>query len=482
MTGRPAAPPSLGSEAAARLGAYITEQRWSGARGERPEGVRVEAVVPLDDAACCVVRARVAGEDVRYQLWLPNAWLESPDRAPTDALRDEALRLTLARLVARGDRVDGQGAALVAEPEAEAAAVLEALSSSRVGSAEQSNTSIVYDGKVIVKLFRRLAAGAQPDVEVTRFLTRKRFAHTPPLLGTLTIEDAEGSSVAGMAQRFVGGAADAWAHAVTLARAAAHDGTDDDRGEEARRLGATTRALHDALASDDADPDFAPVRADRDTARRWADAAARSIDVGVALLRERLAEGALDGLPPPALAAARRVSAEGSERLAGVARAAAERAGDDAGCATRHHGDYHLGQVLRADDGTFYVIDFEGEPAKPLEERRARHSPLRDVAGMLRSFAYAAATAAIERPHDADVAARAAAWEHEARTAFLAGYFGPGTGGYLPRARASADALLTVFELEKAFYELHYELRNRPTWVLIPLAGIARLTHTTDRT
>jgi maltose alpha-D-glucosyltransferase/alpha-amylase len=199
----------------------------------------------------------------------------------------------------------------------------------------------------------------------------------------------------------------------------------------------------------------------------------------VALLRARLADGALDTLPPPALAAARRVIDEGSARLAGVARAAAERAGDDAGCATRHHGDYHLGQVLRTADGTFYIIDFEGEPAKPLEERRARHSPLRDVAGMLRSFAYAAATAAIERPRDADVAARAAQWEHEARAAFLAGYFAPGTGGYLPRERPSADALLTVFELEKAFYELHYELRNRPTWVLIPLAGIARLTHST---
>jgi maltose alpha-D-glucosyltransferase/alpha-amylase len=164
--------------------------------------------------------------------------------------------------------------------------------------------------------------------------------------------------------------------------------------------------------------------------------------------------------------------------VVGVVRRAAASAGDDVGAETRHHGDYHLGQVLRAPDGTFYVIDFEGEPAKPLDERRAHQCPLRDVAGMLRSFAYAAATAALERPGDAAVAARAAAWERDARAAFLGGYFARGLGGYLPRARSSADALLTVFELEKAFYELHYELRNRPAWVPIPLDGIARLTQT----
>lgn len=461
-----------GGDALAR---YIAQQRWSGARGERLGDVRVESAVPVSnaDASCVVVRATVGGEPVRFQLW--TAADARGDAEPADALSDERVRLAIARFIADGERADGDGAALVGEPELDARAALAGLSTSKVGSAEQSNTSIIYDDRVILKLFRRLARGTQPDVEVTRFLSRRGFAHTPPLLGTLSIADADGATVAGMAQRFVAGARDAWAHAVGLARAAAHDANDEDRAQEAHRLGTVTRALHDALASDDQDPDFAPQAATAATAAGWADAAARQAEQGIALLRERVESGALDALPERARAEAESVVAAGADAAAAAVRDAAASAGDDVGAATRHHGDYHLGQVLRAPDGALFVIDFEGEPARPLAERRARHCPLRDVAGMLRSFAYAAATAALERPDDDAVAARAALWERAARDAFVGGYFGAGPAAYLPRARASADALLTVFELEKAFYELQYELRNRPSWVPIPLAGIARL-------
>ncbi|MGI9077283.1 MAG: alpha-amylase, partial [Gemmatimonadaceae bacterium] len=154
----------------------------------------------------------------------------------------------------------------------------------------------------------------------------------------------------------------------------------------------------------------------------------------------------------------------------------------DAGLSIRHHGDFHLGQVLRAADGEWIIIDFEGEPTRPLAARRALHSPLRDVAGMQRSFAYAASSGATEvggLGADARVESRAARWERDARAAFLEGYFGsspvPHVQGLLPDSRESATALLTLFEVEKVFYELDYELNNRPSWAWIPLRGIAKL-------
>ena len=149
----------------------------------------------------------------------------------------------------------------------------------------------------------------------------------------------------------------------------------------------------------------------------------------------------------------------------------------------RHHGDYHLGQVLRDEAGEFHVIDFEGEPAKSIAERREPHSPLRDVAGMLRSFVYAAATLERELPEgksaDADTLGRhrvrADLWERAARDAFLEAYFAAAPSRILPDTPERAAALLALFEAEKVFYELAYEVNNRPAWAWIPLRGILRL-------
>ena len=150
----------------------------------------------------------------------------------------------------------------------------------------------------------------------------------------------------------------------------------------------------------------------------------------------------------------------------------------------RHHGDYHLGQVLRASDGRFMVIDFEGEPARPLEERRRKASPLRDVAGMIRSFAYAAASATMEAGGvgtSAVIETRAARWERDVRQRFLDAYLAPPSAGdgaiphLLPGSAEDTLHLLTLFEIEKMFYELSYEIDNRPNWAWIPMRGIARL-------
>jgi maltokinase len=141
-----------------------------------------------------------------------------------------------------------------------------------------------------------------------------------------------------------------------------------------------------------------------------------------------------------------------------------------AGRVIRHHGDYHLGQVLEGRDGRWIVLDFEGEPARTLVERRRKRSPLRDVAGMLRSFAYAASAARIlnDTPAPED-------WENEVRAAFLGGYLATVDPTLLPPGRAAVERLIAVYELEKAVYELRYELDNRPDWASIPVAGICRL-------
>jgi maltose alpha-D-glucosyltransferase/alpha-amylase len=268
-----------------------------------------------------------------------------------------------------------------------------------------------------------------------------------------------------MAQALVDGAEDAWAYATRAAAAAVQAGGPEGAyAAEAARLGAVTRALHDALASDPADPDFAPEPAGAAHVARWAANTRRA--VAEAAESARAAGGAA-----AALLGARRAAVDA------LVDAAVAAVGDGAGAAVRHHGDYHLGQVLRGAGGDLFVIDFEGEPAKPLAERRLKHSPLRDVAGMLRSFGYAAGFALRSGAAGGGAAARAAAWEAAARAAFVDAYFAGPRAAYLPPTPGAARALLALFELEKLVYEVRYELLNRPDWADIPLGALrARLT------
>lgn len=461
---------------------YLASRRWSGARGGvlrvlEGGGTAVLFEEPPVDLHVVPV---VVGGGAPYELLLPLITRPAdhpgaPSRAECvaalggsvvfDATLDAEFRMRLLDAVRAGRPFASP--AVVAQP-LDGAAVPTARSS-RVGTAEQSNTSMLYDEAVILKLFRRVEVGENPDVEIGRFLARRDFPHVPRLYGTLTLRRAAGDAVIGMAQALVAGAEDAWAYAVRAAGAAVQgSAAPDGYAADAARLGTVTRALHDALASDPADPDFAPERANAAHVGRWAAAAERALEAAVDAAAASTAPGAI------MLRASR-------GDVAALVAAAAEALGDDAGWAIRHHGDYHLGQVLRRPDGDLFVIDFEGEPARPLAERRAKHSPLRDVAGMLRSFAYAAAFAerAAGDSAGAGAAEAGAAWERAARAAFLDGYFGGAyVGGprapYLPTTRAGADALLALFELEKLVYEVRYELQNRPDWAGIPLGGLAR--------
>jgi trehalose synthase-fused probable maltokinase len=291
---------------------------------------------------------------------------------------------------------------------------------------EQSNTSVVIGERLVLKVYRLLEAGENPDLEVGAFLTDAGFADTPAVAGSITWHPNDGEpATAAMLQGYVPSTGDGWA--AMLAALAEY-------AERAARLageiGTLTARLHAALASRPDTPGFpARVATTAETAAWRASA------------EDQLAQAVAS------------VSGEAHDRLVAIAPAVRARFADAFGRATgdelvtRIHGDYHLGQLLARVDGGFSVIDFEGEPARPLEERRRPSSPLRDVAGMLRSFDYAASTAGRTAPMAA---------------AFLAAY---GAGG----------PLVEAFELEKACYEVRYEANNRPDWLGLPLAAVERL-------
>ena len=498
---------------------FLLERRWFGAKAGAPRTARIVDLVPLpwSDGAFVVARVLVETEQMSRHYQVPLALREGVAAPPSptspqavvarvawpggegllfDAVEDPSFRRSLADAFAKvdGEAHQGDRVRWEIEPIGAAPLVIPLTADLRVGAAEQSNTSLFFDDEAILKLFRRLEAGEHPDLEVTRFLTLDaRFAHTPTLLGSVRFVSDDGAvEVAGMLQEVVPGAVDAWAFA--LERGAPYFAAPKDRevadafATEAERLGVITREMHEALASNEQNESFAPEPATGDDVRRWADDARSWIERSLALLGRQL-EG--NALPKERVPEAQALFKRREHYLAWVEEIV-EEVGDDAGFRTRVHGDYHLGQVLRTKSDDFMIIDFEGEPARPLDERRAKASPLRDVAGMLRSFAYAAATLGTNAAKRHDMATRelrVGRWERAAREAFMRGYLQAADRasashalgsehdepGILPEARENVTRLLALFETEKAFYELAYELNNRPTWAWIPMRGISKL-------
>jgi maltose alpha-D-glucosyltransferase/alpha-amylase len=384
---------------------------------------------------------------------------------------------------------------------------------SHVGSAEQSNTSIVYGNRLILKLFRRLQPGENPDVEIGSFLTEvAHFRHIPRFLGEIAVTQPGGKrTTAAMLQGLVINEGDGWqwflrqlaeffavvaALPVPAGLASAALGEGCELPSEIREyagvspgaaalLGQRTGEMHLALASPTDDPAFA---AETLTAEDLAQDAVRiEAQVVSALETLKLKIATLDGAmtDDAAKVLSRRVELLGRARALANMKASGQR--------IRIHGDYHLGQVLRtlgaqagdgAEAGDFVLLDFEGEPARPLAERRQKQSPLRDVAGMLRSFSYVA-FAGMERhlkgnPGAASEATRISAWsscwENAVSGEFLRAYRQAlaANPALLPEPE-QVRALLDAYMFEKALYELLYELNNRPAWLRIPLAGILAL-------
>jgi maltose alpha-D-glucosyltransferase/alpha-amylase len=354
----------------------------------------------------------------------------------------------------------------------------------RAVGTEQSNVSLIVDERIMLKLYRRLRPGAQPELEVARFLTEAGFPNTPAFLGAVEEVSREGERTAlAIAFAYVGNQGDAW-NAVIEAldrhlddlMLVAEDGEGAAAAEKpyifpldvAARLGTRTGELHRAFATPTSDPAFASEKLTTRDVKAWAKTVQAEADHVL---------GELDRF-------ARTLSGETKElvtrllgsRAAVRAKIRAIASSAPVGAKTRIHGDYHLGQVLIVQDDVF-IVDFEGEPARPLAERREKSSPLRDVAGMLRSLDYAA-WAALERFASRTgeiperIAAAAATWRRRASHDFLEAYHAA-----MPELKApdSAPGLLDLFLLQKVFYEIRYEAANRPGWLAIPVRGALEL-------
>ncbi|HEY4129879.1 MAG TPA: hypothetical protein VGM50_04650 [Gemmatimonadaceae bacterium] len=479
---------ALQSLASERLLAFLTTRRWFAAKGGSPTNARIAdfVVLPWGDGAFAIARALIdlGGSEHAYQLAVAaRTTLGEIDRhslvAPGvhDATFDPEFRRGLADALSHGATARTGDAVWTAHSIAGATIAGHAT----LGSAEQSNTSIIFGDTAILKLFRTLKAGVHPDVEVTEFLTTgAEFQNTPKLMATLTYEVGEVHYVAGMALAFLPDATDAWSYALERGKAYFEAPIDRDAPntfvDDARQLGTITRAMHEALASHDDDPAFAPDMVTNEDVDRWAHRTQQSIRESLTLLAAQLSKKSLpaERIPEATALISRR------DHFLGWIDEIDDSIGDDLGMATRVHGDFHLGQVLRTQSGEFMIIDFEGEPSRSIEDRRAKTSPLRDVAGMLRSFAYAAASLATSAknidPRTREL--RIARWERDVRNAYLEGYLKPAdedAAEILPEELAHTQQLIALFEAEKVFYELAYELNNRPAWVGIPMRGVSKL-------
>jgi maltokinase len=415
---------------------WLAQQRWFAAKTRRIADAVVEDRIPLEGGSVCVVRVVLDdGATDRYLLALGG------DAADADAFDDAAFCRGLLRLMASGGEVRGERGAVRGQRSRAFPTGLAGHDVRRLRG-EQSNTSVIFDEAVIVKHFRRLTDGENPELEITRFLTEQTtFANTPRLAGALEYVDAGGATATlAVAQELVAGGRDGWEW--LLERLATGDAALDALG----RLGQRTAELHRALATPTSDPAFGTEPIGRDDVATWTAAVERQVEAA----RAAVAGRHLPDVP------------------AGVAAALSELLG---AAKMRHHGDFHLGQTLCLRDGDdFMLIDFEGEPLRSPAERRRRHTPLRDVAGMLRSFAYAAATSLRS-------GRLGSGWESDARAAFVDGYRAAARGA--PFTAASADAFaraVAALELEKAAYEIVYEANNRPEWVEIPVRGFVSAT------
>ena len=410
---------------------WVTEQRWFASKAREVASVNVLARVELSSSPALgleLVETRFqAGTHELYQL-LPG--------------EDGGLR-ALAAMLGSEATVDGVAFHGGLEPTGDI----------RPMGAEQSNSSIVIGEQQVLKVFRRLEPGINPELEMLRFFATHGFKGVASLTGWYDYSGDLMQATLGIMQEFIAGAREGWELALN-----------DPASMLARipDLGTATGEMHSVLASDPTDPAFSPE-----------EPSAEALSLLTATIDEQIEQAFLD-LPSgnEALAPILGRGEEVRDRLQLMSHVGV------GGRLIRHHGDYHLGQTMLTgsttesgpDEYRWVILDFEGEPARSLLDRRRKRSPLRDVAGMLRSFAYAASASELLRGVPAP-----GGWEDEARSAFLEAYMAAVDPSLLPAGRPATDKLLAIFELEKAVYELRYELNNRPDWVPIPVAGIARL-------
>ncbi len=488
---------------------FIEKQRWYAAKGEPIKRAHFtdHALWEGDKHSWLVALVEVEGpaERTTYLMPLTLAWEDGEDErvralAPVtiakvrqqanigvmgEAFADEAFCHAVVAAIGAGKEVATAQGKLHFSPTsafAEIAGTDHAQLPVSRPLAQSSNTIVTLGERLFLKGYRRLRPGENPELEVGRFLTETaRFPNCVPVAGAIEYRDTDGMpTTVGILQAYVANQGDGWAYTLDYVerfledhRTAVEPPAEEIHGAYlalAHTLGQRTGELHCALARQTGDPAFAAEPITPEDMAEWRKRVRDEAHDTFRLLAQRSEQ-----LAEPARSEAQALIARGDEVVARVESWAVP---GEPMHKIRFHGDYHLGQVLLANND-FFIIDFEGEPARPLEERRRKSSPLRDVAGMLRSFNYAR-WAALKRAaqNHADfekLAPLAADWEAAARQAFLAAYEASVRESGLYGSMPEAHTLLGLFELEKALYELRYEINNRPDWVRIPLAGILAL-------
>ena len=519
------------------LARYIQPRRWFAAKARDIKSVRMLDAVPApfngDKAYVCIFHVDYVQGDPEHYL-LPLAFATGKQAAK---LQQTYPHLVVGRVSIQQDQFEGTLYDATASPTF-GSVLLEAISRKRtlrgrhgdleawaglefralrgneqerldpaIGRAEQSNTSIIFGQRLILKLFRRLETGANPDLEIGNFLTAKGFPHIPPVAGWYQYRGkTEGSYTVGVLGAFVPEAKDAWpttldilgryyervrvqphvsipldCSAKSMLELAQVEIPDEVSGlvgtylELARLLGQRTGEMHLALASDSENKDFAPEPFNPFYQRALFQSMRNLTVQNLQLLRRRFKT-----LPQSLLPTAEKVAAAQEEllnRFRPISKTPLHV------MRIRCHGDYHLGQVLYTGKD-FVIIDFEGEPARPLSERRIKRSPLRDVAGMLRSFDYATYAALFQQLERGNIQPAqlhefepwTKYWYTWVSASFLKAYLQVvGTSNLVPKDPLQLQTLLEAHLLEKAVYEVGYELNNRPDWVKIPLEGILHL-------
>ncbi len=438
------------------LATWLVKQRWFAGKGRTVHDLAVVAdteIIPRDPGLrhLIVTVSHGATSDC-YQLFIGSrARLPARLRHARigthegmqiyDGLHDTALTRTLLDAIV-DDRTVG-ALRFCRIPGAEIEPGLDSL----VLTGEQSNTSLVFGESAIFKVFRRVTPGPNPDLEVASALAKLGSSHIAEPYGWVETRMDGATTVLAILSRYLRAASDGWSLAATSVRdlyategARAAEAGGDFAGE-AERLGAATAQVHQDLAEA-----FGRSELEPEAIRELAEQMYRRLDIAIATVPE-LARHA-DKIGDAYSKLAKLIEPTPAQRV---------------------HGDYHLGQVMRTQTG-WVVLDFEGEPASPLAQRRARSSPLRDVAGMLRSFDYAARHQLLTHPDAASLAPKASDWVRRNSDAFCAGY--AAAGGLDP---ADNSVLLGAMLLDKAVYEVIYEARNRPAWIPIPLESIAEL-------
>jgi maltose alpha-D-glucosyltransferase/alpha-amylase len=476
---------------------YLQARRWFAAKDRRIDSVRLTPLAALDNTLDAPVLFRVSirsGEHEQHyllpigiawenqsapvlakQLALANVRRTSRMGVLTDAFTIPAFARILIDLLSRNATVTSDKTTLQfrAEPGTDLAGLTDA--PLRWLSAEQSNSSLVYDDRVVLKMLRRPQPGVQPDAEMGRRLRALGVTHVADFVGEIVIADGAGETTIAVANAFVRNQGDAWQYTLDYLDRIVDDyvGAGQQRSADpetfaeyelfAAAMGRALGEVHCALSTPNDDPAFVPESADASDVERWRSHALGEIERAYAML---------DDVAPSAPPTTHTLVAKLREyRQVLIDRAAALRHSGGT-VKTRIHGDFHLGQVL-VSSGDAFIVDFEGEPDGSLARRRAKASPLRDVAGLLRSLDYAVASGARDD-------ARLTVPMREARDRLLRKFLIASQNAFLAAYRAAlggatiSESLLQLFVVEKAAYELCYELANRPDWVHVPMLGLIR--------